>query len=119
MSSEIDQARFLRCIGESTRLQIIKLLADGERCVSEITKTLDREQPLVSHHLRALKQCNIVEERQEAQKVYYRLTDDRLARLVHDSEVLIKELSLCKRQEVSCEGEETQGCGEGEICQHS
>lgn len=92
IDSQIDQARFLRCIGEPTRLQIIKFLADGERCVSEVTRALDKEQPLVSHHLRALKECNIVRERQKAQKVYYRLTDDRLARLVHDSEALMKEL---------------------------
>ncbi len=96
MSVEGDQARFLRCIGEPTRLQIIKLLADGERCVSEITTALDKEQPLVSHHLRALKECNIVKERQEAQKAYYRLTDDRLARLIRDIEALMIELSICE-----------------------
>ena len=96
MEPKIDQARFLRCIGEPTRLQIIKLLADGERCVSEITRALNKDQPLISHHLRALKECNIVKERQKAQKVYYKLIDDRLAGLVHESEALIKGLSLCR-----------------------
>jgi DNA-binding transcriptional ArsR family regulator len=98
---EEDQARFLRCIGEPTRLQILKLLAGGERCVGELAATLNREQSLISHHLRALKEGNIVENRQEAQHVYYRIMDDRLARLIFDSEVLMKELALCK----SCEGE--------------
>jgi DNA-binding transcriptional ArsR family regulator len=114
-----DQARFLRCIGEPTRLQILKLLAEGERCVGELTSVLNKEQSLISHHLRALKECNIVKERQEAQKVYYKLTDAKLARLIIDCEALMKELLLCKCQEVNYEKEGNQGGGEGEICSDS
>ena len=114
-----DQARFLRCIGEPTRLQILKLLAKGERCVGELTGVLNKEQSLISHHLRALKQCNIVKERQEAQKVYYKLTDARLARLITDCEALMKELSLCKCQEVNYERKGNQEGSEGEICPDS
>ena len=114
--AEEDQARFLRCIGEPTRLQILKLLAGGERCVGELTDVLNKEQSLISHHLRALKECNIVKDRQEAQKIYYKLTDNRLASLIMDSEALMTELSLCKCQEVNCEREGNQTSGEGKIC---
>jgi DNA-binding transcriptional ArsR family regulator len=114
-----DQARFLRCIGEPTRLQILKLLAKGERCVGELSSVLNKEQSLISHHLRALKECNIVKERQEAQKVFYKLMDTRLARLIIDSEALMKELSLCKCQEVNYGKEENQESGGGEICSDS
>jgi ArsR family transcriptional regulator len=103
MTMAEDEARFLRCIGEPTRLQILKLLAGGERCVGELVCVLNKEQSLISHHLRALKECNIVKERQEAQKVYYKLTDARLARLVIDCEALMQGLSLCKCQEVNYE----------------
>ena len=96
MTVEENQARFLRCIGEPTRLQILKLLTKGERCVGELAGVLNKEQSLISHHLRALKECNIVRDRQEAQKVYYELMDDRLTRLIIDSEALIIKLSLCK-----------------------
>jgi len=50
-----------------------------------------------------------VKDRQEAQKVYYRMTDDRLAKLIIDSEALMIELSLCKCQEVNYGGEGEQG----------
>jgi DNA-binding transcriptional ArsR family regulator len=113
MTIEEDQARFLRCIGEPTRLQILRMLAKDEKCVGELASVLDKEQSLISHHLRALKECNIVKERQEAQKVYYKLTDVRLARLIIDSEALMKELALCKCQEVNCEREGNQKSGEG------
>jgi len=102
MTVEEDQARFLRCIGEPTRLKILKLVAEGEKCVGELVGILSKEQSLISHHLRALKECNIVKDRQETQKVYYKLTDDRLARLIIDSEALMTELSLCKCPEMNC-----------------
>jgi DNA-binding transcriptional ArsR family regulator len=103
MSVVEDQARFLRCIGEPTRLLILKLLVDGEKCVGELTSVLNKEQSLISHHLRSLKECNIVKERQEGQKVYYKITDTRLAGLIIDCEALMNELSLCKCQEVDNE----------------
>jgi len=119
MTAEENQARFLRCIGEPSRLQILKLLAEGDKCVGELAGVLNKEQSLISHHLRALKECNVVEDRQEAQKVYYKLTDDRLATLIIESEALMKELSLCKCQEVNYERKGNQTGGEGEICPDS
>ena len=113
MTIEEDQARFLRYIGEPTRLGILKLLVEGEKCVGELASVLNKEQSLVSHHLRALKECSIVKERQEAQKVYYELMDARLARLIIDSETLMKELSLCTCQEVNYGREENQKSCEG------
>jgi DNA-binding transcriptional ArsR family regulator len=115
MTMAQDQARFLRCVGEPTRLQILKLLAKGERCVGELTGALGKEQSLISHHLRALKECNIVKERQQAQKIYYKLTDARLARLLIDCQALIKELSLCKCQEVNYERKGNQKSCERQI----
>ncbi len=104
MTLEDEQARFLRCIGEPTRLQILKLLANSEKCVGEITEALNKEQSLVSHHLKALKECNIVVTRQEAQNIYYKLADPRLAELVFNSETLMKELSLCQLNGARHEG---------------
>ena len=103
---ESDQARFLRCIGEPTRLRILKLLADGDKCVGEIADILNKEQSLISHHLRALKDCNIVVARQNAQKIYYKLVDPRLAVLVLTSESIMKELPLCQIKGARGKGKE-------------
>ena len=99
-----EQARLLQCIAEPTRLQILRLLADGEKYVNEIIDTLKKEQSLISYHLRHLRECNIVVTRQEAQKVYYRLSDVRLAELVNISEAVVKDIILCLPQGVSDEG---------------
>lgn len=96
LSIEEKQARFLRCISEPTRLRIIKLLSGGEKCVGDIVGATGRDQPLVSHHLKALKDCGIVASEQRAQKIFYRLADVRIAGLVLASEVLLKDVPLCQ-----------------------
>jgi DNA-binding transcriptional ArsR family regulator len=94
-----EQARLLQCIGEPTRLQMLKLLAEGEKYVGEITEALGKEQSLVSYHLRALRECNIVTINQEAQRVYYKLSDARLAELVNISEAVVEDIFLCRPKE--------------------
>jgi DNA-binding transcriptional ArsR family regulator len=89
------QTNLFQCIGEPNRLQIIKLLAGGEKCVNEIVEALGKEQPLVSHHLKSLKHCGIVVSEPRAQKVYYKLSDPRIAELVLISDTLLRDLPLC------------------------
>ena len=96
MPLENEQARLLTCIGEPTRLQILRLLSQSEKYVGEIVGTLGIEQSLVSYHLRHLRECNIVIARQDAQKTYYGLSDARLAELVNISEAVIKDIFLCE-----------------------
>ena len=103
---ESNQARFLRCIGEPTRLRIIKLLSQGEKCVGDICQAFGKNQPLVSHHLRALRECGIVSARQETQKVYYRLAYPDLANMVMLSESIVAKLAPCQSEVTCCESEE-------------
>ncbi len=100
MSFEEEQVRFLKCVGEPCRLRILKYLSSGEKCVTEIVENVGKEQSLVSHHLKSLKNCNIVLAKQKAQKIYYRLADPRLADIILQSESLVKQLPLCQTKEM-------------------
>ena len=108
MPIENEQARLLTCIGEPTRLQILKLLSQSEKYVGEIVGTLGIEQSLVSYHLRHLRECNIVIARQEAQRTYYRLSDARLTELVLTSEAIVKDKFVCQPGGNSGEKRNTQ-----------
>ena len=106
-SGTVDQSRFLKCIAEQTRLQILALLAKGqERCVGEIADTLDKEQSLISHHLARLRECNIVSAKQAAQKVYYLVADSRISQLVLLIQSLVTSTSLCKPRTPYCQEQE-------------
>ena len=60
-------------LSDETRLEIIELLRKGERCVCELTDTLDAAQSRLSFHLRVLKEAGIVRDRKAGRWVYYEL----------------------------------------------
>lgn len=64
---------FLKAVSDETRLQIICFLKKDTKCVCDIVAFLDLPQNLVSHHLKTLKQQNIVSSEKQWLKVYYTL----------------------------------------------
>ena len=68
-------------LAEPSRRDILDLLRDGERTVSELVERLDLSQPGVSKHLRVLRDAGLVEARADAQRRYYRLRPEPLAEI--------------------------------------
>ncbi len=65
-------------LSEPHRRDILDLLRDGERPVGELADLLGASQPLVSKHLRALREAGLVEVRVDAQRRIYRLQAEPL-----------------------------------------
>jgi ArsR family transcriptional regulator len=73
-------ARF-RALGEEKRLRILASLADGERCACDLTGCCGDRQPLLSFHLRSLREAGLVETRREGRWMYYAVDRDALREL--------------------------------------
>ena len=69
----------LAVIAEPRRQAILDLLRAGELPVGELVDRLGLSQPLVSKHLRVLKDAGLVEVRADAQRRLYRLRPEPLA----------------------------------------
>lgn len=65
----------LRSAGETTRLRILALLAQGELTAGELSSVLGQSQPRVSRHLKLLAEANIIERRPEGAWVFVRLAN--------------------------------------------
>jgi DNA-binding transcriptional ArsR family regulator len=65
-------------LADVNRLRIIFYLEKAERSVNEVVKALKLSQPLVSHHLKVLKQVAIVQTTRDGPFVLYRLTDNNI-----------------------------------------
>jgi ArsR family transcriptional regulator len=70
-------ARF-QAVAEETRLEIVRLLSGGERCVCELQDELDAAQSRLSFHLKKLKDAGVVSGRREGRWVYYSLVPEAL-----------------------------------------
>jgi len=63
--------KFLKAISEENRLKILCMLRKSEKCVCEIWQYLGLPQNLASHHLKVLKDLNLIDSRKEGLKVFY------------------------------------------------
>jgi len=69
---DLDQLTSLfRLLSDKTRLNILMLLAQGERNVTSLCQELDLPQPTVSHHLGLLRMNNLIGNRRDGKQVYY------------------------------------------------
>lgn len=71
----------LRALAEPLRWRIAELLADEELCVCHIVDELGVAQPLVSHHLRILRDAGLVDTDRYRYWTYYRLRPEALGPL--------------------------------------
>jgi DNA-binding transcriptional ArsR family regulator len=71
-------ARVLKALADPTRLKIVKALNRQELCVCELMLLLNAQQSAVSHHLRILKDANLVLERRQGKWSVHRLAGDRI-----------------------------------------
>jgi DNA-binding transcriptional ArsR family regulator len=65
-------------VAEPRRRQILDILASGERPVNDLVRLLGLSQPLVSKHLRVLREVGAVEVRDEGRQRLYRLNGQAL-----------------------------------------
>jgi DNA-binding transcriptional ArsR family regulator len=79
-----DTARIFRALADPTRRQILQELKDGELAAGAISARFDISGPAISRHLTILKAADLVSERREGNRIYYRLEPAKLAQHVGD-----------------------------------
>ncbi|MCB8816667.1 ArsR/SmtB family transcription factor [Desulfosporosinus shakirovi] len=82
-------ANVFKALGHPTRIQIVKLLRNGELCVCDILPDLDSEQSNTSQHLTVLKNQGIVESRKEGSKVIYSIKSEKIYEMIDLVEAII------------------------------
>ena len=65
-------------VAEPKRRQVLQTLGTNELSVNELVKKLGWTQPMVSKHLKVLKQVGLVNERRAGRQRMYRVNADRL-----------------------------------------
>ena len=68
-----NKAGILKAMAHPTRINILKSLREGERCVCEIIELVDAEQSNTSQHLGQLKKMGIISSRKEGLRLSTRL----------------------------------------------
>jgi len=88
------RAEILKAIAQPTRLKILELLRDGERCVCEMLPVLKEEQANISKHLSLLRQAGIVDARKEGVWSYYKIRNREVFEIIDKADKIVRKEML-------------------------
>ena len=77
------EIKVFKAAADETRLRILKLLAGGELCISEIMLALKKPQSSISHNLSILEDAGLVKERKEGKWCRYRISDESVMDMIN------------------------------------
>ena len=77
-------AETFKTLGDTSRVQIVWVLAHGELCVGDIAVLLKMSPSAVSHHLRTLRNMNLVRVRRAHRQQFYSLDDKHIVHLLDE-----------------------------------
>lgn len=95
-------AKILKALSDPNRLKIINLLSCGEMCACNILESFEFTQPTLSHHMKVLIDCGLVEARKDGVWNQYKLNLNNANKLVLFFMNLITENDECVDKNKQC-----------------
>ncbi len=81
----------LKALSDKTRLEIVRLLLNGERCVCQIFPHVKRTQSTVSTQLATLEKAGLIESRRDGKKIFYKIKDNKVKKILKAAESKVEE----------------------------
>lgn len=78
-----------KLLSDTSRIRIFWFLCHCEECVINISAFMDMTSPAVAHHLKQLRENNLIESRRDGKEVYYKAAKTTQAEALHQ---MIEEL---------------------------
>lgn len=97
------RAKIFHALSDPTRLEILEFLRIGEKCVCEIIPHVELIQPVVSRHLRILKECGLLKDRKDGTKRLYSIAEPEIFEIIDAATPKLLDL-LSKRiiEQIAC-----------------
>ena len=80
----------LKALAQPTRLKILELLREGEKCICEIIPAINGEQSNISRHISLMKKSHLVSTRKDGVKVMVKIRDPRIFEILDKVSLVLK-----------------------------
>lgn len=80
-----EAAELFKVLGSATRLGLLYLIEQQPRTVGALAEVTGLSQPLVSQHLRTLRQVGLVTPERHGRKVTYQIADRHVTHVIADA----------------------------------
>lgn len=87
-------------LADPKRIMILYQLSSGPRNVSELVNSLKMQQPMVSRHLKVLRERGMVRAERQGAEVFYSVSDERLIQALDLLRSVLRD-TLTKRGELA------------------
>jgi DNA-binding transcriptional ArsR family regulator len=84
------KAEILKALAQPTRLKILELLRNGERCICEIVPAINGEQSNISRHISLMQKSHLVTTRKDGVKVMVKVRDPKIFEILDSVSLLLK-----------------------------
>ena len=99
---------FFRAMGEETRYKILMILFKEEMCICELIDELQLSQSAVSHHVKILKQADLLNDRRNGKWTFYSI--NKAGFETHLDSLQVKFVDLVDNYEYSMKAEPKVEC---------
>ena len=80
----------LKALAQPTRLRILELLREGEKCICEIIPAINGEQSNISRHISLMQKSHLVSTRKDGVKVMVKVRDPRIFEILDQVNLVLK-----------------------------
>ena len=84
------KAEILKALAQPTRLKILELLRNGEKCICEIIPAINGEQSNISRHISLMQKNNLVTTRKDGVRVMVKVSDPKVFEILDRISLLLK-----------------------------
>jgi len=84
------KAEVLKTLAQPTRLKILELLRNGEKCICEIVPAINGEQSNISRHISLMQKTHLVTTRKDGVKVMVKVRDPKIFEILDSVSLLLK-----------------------------
>jgi len=84
------KAEILKALAQPTRLKILQLLRNGEKCICEIVPAINGEQSNISRHISLMQKSNLVTTRKDGVKVMVKVKDPRVFEILDSISIMLR-----------------------------
>ncbi|MCX6053523.1 MAG: metalloregulator ArsR/SmtB family transcription factor [Chloroflexi bacterium] len=74
-------AELFRSFSDTSRVRILSVLVSQEMNIGALAEVVGISESAISHHMRGLRQMQIVQSRRDGKEVYYRIEDEHIIAL--------------------------------------
>ena len=84
------KSEVLKALAQPTRLKILELLRNGERCICEIVPAINGEQSNISRHISTMQKSHLITTRKDGVKVMVKVRDPRIFQILDTVGLFLK-----------------------------